>query len=50
MYLYGASGHGKVVAEIAEENKYCIEAFIDADVSKKNYWGTQLSMKSLKEI
>lgn len=34
MYLYGASGHGKVVAEIAEENKYSIEAYIDEDVSK----------------
>ena len=35
MYLYGASGHGKVVAEIAEENKCSIEAFIDIDMSKK---------------
>ncbi|WP_278036331.1 acetyltransferase [Flavobacterium nitratireducens] len=35
MYLYGASGHGKVVAEIAEENNIAINAFIDADQSKK---------------
>ena len=35
MYLYGASGHGKVVAEIAEENNINIEAFIDSDVSKQ---------------
>jgi len=35
MYLYGASGHGKVIAEIAEENNLVIEAFIDQDKSKK---------------
>ncbi|MCD1116488.1 acetyltransferase [Chryseobacterium turcicum] len=35
MYLYGASGHGKVIAEIAEENNLIIEAFIDQDKSKK---------------
>lgn len=34
MYLYGASGHGKVIAEIAEENNFVIEAFIDQDQSK----------------
>jgi len=34
MYLYGASGHGKVIAEIAEENNILIEAFIDSDQSK----------------
>ncbi|NAW51367.1 acetyltransferase [Elizabethkingia argentiflava] len=35
MYLYGASGHGKVIAEIAEQNNIKIEAFIDADVNKQ---------------
>lgn len=35
MYLYGASGHGKVIAEIAEENNLSIEGFIDSDISKK---------------
>ncbi|MDR6157738.1 MULTISPECIES: acetyltransferase [Chryseobacterium] len=35
MYLYGASGHGKVVAEVAEENGYHIEAYIDENISKK---------------
>ena len=35
MFLYGASGHGKVVLEIAEDNGYFIEAFIDVDLSKK---------------
>ncbi|WP_333662902.1 acetyltransferase [Chishuiella changwenlii] len=31
MYLYGASGHGKVIAEIAEEINIKIDAFIDAN-------------------
>lgn len=35
MYLFGASGHGMVVAEIAEENGFEIEAVIDEDPSKK---------------
>ncbi|RRA90394.1 acetyltransferase [Paenimyroides viscosum] len=34
MYLYGASGHGKVVAEIAEESNIIISAFIDLDENK----------------
>jgi len=29
MYLYGASGHGKVVAEIAIENQIPIQGFVD---------------------
>lgn len=29
MYLFGASGHGKVIAEIAEQNQLKIDAFID---------------------
>ncbi|MEF9477428.1 acetyltransferase [Chryseobacterium sp. RRHN12] len=35
MYLYGASGHGKVVAEVAEESGYNIEAFIDENLMKE---------------
>jgi len=31
IYLYGASGHGKVVAEIAEQNGHLIGGFIDAN-------------------
>ena len=31
MYLYGASGHGKVIAEIAEEITIEIKGFIDAN-------------------
>lgn len=34
LFLYGASGHGKVVAEIVILNNLQIEAFIDADLSK----------------
>lgn len=34
MFLYGASGHGKVVAEIAEKSNIRIDAFIDIDLSK----------------
>lgn len=36
MYLYGASGHGKVIAEIAEECNIKIDAFIDFDLSKNH--------------
>lgn len=34
MYLFGASGHGKVIAEIAERNNLKIEGFIDTDLNK----------------
>lgn len=34
MYIFGASGHGKVIAEIAEENNIPIKGFIDSDQSK----------------
>lgn len=39
MYLYGASGHGKVIVEIAEGNDVVINAFIDNDVSKTQLLG-----------
>lgn len=35
MYIFGASGHGKVIAEIAEQCKLKITAFVDQDRSKK---------------
>lgn len=35
MYIFGASGHGKVVAEIAEQGEREIIAFVDKDRSKK---------------
>ena len=37
MYLYGASGHGKVIAEIAEENNVVVDAFIDQNVLKTEF-------------
>jgi len=46
MYFYGASGHGKVVAEIAEEKGYHIKGFIDADRSKK----TLLNYEVIHEV
>lgn len=38
LYLYGASGHGKVIAEIAEEHGVIIKAFIDNDITKKTIY------------
>ncbi|MCX2473192.1 acetyltransferase [Pedobacter sp. MC2016-05] len=35
MYLFGASGHGQVVLEIAEDKGHLVEAFIDMDLNKK---------------
>ena len=39
MYLFGASGHGKVIAEIAEENGISISGFIDRDETKESFIG-----------
>ena len=39
LYLYGASGHGKVIAEIAEEQNLKITAFLDLDKSKSDLLG-----------
>ncbi|KQT24072.1 acetyltransferase [Chryseobacterium sp. Leaf405] len=39
MYLFGASGHGKVVADIAIENGVDITAFIDDDINKNECYG-----------
>ena len=36
MYLYGASGHGKVIVEIAEEIGYNIEGFLDNNSDLKS--------------
>jgi acetyltransferase EpsM len=40
MYLFGASGHGKVIADIAAANDIKIKAFIDQDVTKKECYGS----------
>lgn len=34
MYLFGASGHGKVIAEIAESNNLVVNGFLDTDLNK----------------
>ena len=39
MYLFGASGHGKVIAEIAELNNLKVEGFIDTDLNKSSLLG-----------
>ncbi|WP_426481871.1 acetyltransferase [Chryseobacterium sp. R2ACT005] len=39
MYLFGASGHGKVIADIATANDIKIKAFIDQDITKKECYG-----------
>lgn len=39
MYLFGASGHGKVIVEIAESNNLTIEGFIDTDLNKTSLLG-----------
>lgn len=37
IYIFGASGHGKVVADIAKNNGYNVVAFIDDDESKNEF-------------
>lgn len=39
LYLYGAGGHGKVVAEIAEVTSLPISAFIDGQKAPGTLWG-----------
>jgi len=39
MYLFGASGHGKVIAEMAKSNNLKIEGFIDTDLNKSSLLG-----------
>jgi acetyltransferase EpsM len=39
MYLFGASGHGKVIADIAAASGIEIKAFIDHDISKTECYG-----------
>lgn len=43
MYLYGASGHGKVAAEIAKENGIAIHGFIDKNKAIKSCMGFPVS-------
>jgi len=46
MYLFGASGHGKVIAEIAESVNLKIEGFIDMDLNKISLLGYPVFHKS----
>ena len=46
VYLFGASGHGKVIKEIVESNGDSVTAFIDDDSRKKEkYWIKLQSMQ-----
>ncbi|HAY3544498.1 TPA: acetyltransferase [Elizabethkingia anophelis] len=42
MYLFGAKGHGKVVAEILEKNNIIINAFIDTDPNMNEIFGYKI--------
>lgn len=37
IYIYGASGHGKVIAEIAKAAGYTVAAFVDDDEAKSEF-------------
>lgn len=50
MYIIGASGHGKVIAEIAEDNQIAIDAFVDADFSKKKLMGYEIIHENPPEL
>lgn len=39
MYLYGASGHGKVVKEVLDDLGITVEAYIDDDPSLSKFFG-----------
>jgi sugar O-acyltransferase (sialic acid O-acetyltransferase NeuD family) len=42
MYLYGASGHGKVIKDIVEAQGDSVEAFIDDNPNLSHYCGKQV--------
>lgn len=50
MFLYGASGHGKVIAEIVEDLGLTVEGFIDQNIGKKNVLGYPIISSSAKGI
>ncbi|WP_343563058.1 acetyltransferase [Sphingobacterium sp.] len=49
MYLFGASGHGKVIAEIAECTGNKINGFIDTDLNKSTLLGYSVFHEIPKE-
>lgn len=50
MYLYGASGHGKVIAEIAEELNISITGFIDGNADIKSILGYKVIANHADEL
>lgn len=50
MYLFGASGHGQVVLEIAEDRGHRVESFIDMDLDKKELLNIPIIHEIPKEI
>ncbi len=52
MYLYGASGHGKVIKEILEANNIKVDGFVDDNFDVKNFAGLPVfhSLDGVDEI
>jgi sugar O-acyltransferase (sialic acid O-acetyltransferase NeuD family) len=50
MYLFGASGHGKVIVDIARSNNITVKAFIDHDIHKKECYGLPVLNDIPKDI
>lgn len=42
MYLFGASGHGKVIKEIVEADGNCVDAFVDDNLSIDVFCGRRV--------
>lgn len=50
MYIFGASGHGKVAAEIAELNAFDLKGFIDENAEIKNIWDYSVIQELPKDL
>ncbi len=48
--IYGASGHGKVVADIAEALGYKIAYFIDDDMGKTDFMGCAVERMNINKL
>jgi len=46
-YIYGASGHGKVILDILEANGVIADGFIDDDPSKTEFAGLPISRRTV---
>ncbi|MBK7712493.1 MAG: hypothetical protein IPJ37_17170 [Bacteroidales bacterium] len=42
IYIYGASGHGKVIRDILEAQGKVVTGFIDDDILKTRFTGLQV--------